>query len=150
MVDRSVEEYHWFDINMNRRHRGWNIDWNEDWNNNYWFDKNVEYIMTESGIKRTDRKYEEGDDNNGDENRNDRNDNDYRYKNKQDSVHHKAVKDSSKIKKVAMEFEPAAAADKIGLAIQKEKWEKVPSSNPAKETTNDNSISPVTIFTKMM
>ncbi|MEO5998668.1 MAG: PspC domain-containing protein [Chitinophagaceae bacterium] len=48
-VDRSVDQYNWFTINMNRR-RGWNIGWDERWDNAYYYNSNREYIMTPEGL----------------------------------------------------------------------------------------------------
>ncbi len=59
MIDGSVDRYDWFDVNFNRR-RGWNIDWDDRWDNSYSWEDNVQYIMTNDGLERTDRK----DDNN--------------------------------------------------------------------------------------
>lgn len=54
MIDESVNDYDWFNINFNRR-RGWNVDWDDRWDNSYSWEDNVPYIMTESGLKRTDK-----------------------------------------------------------------------------------------------
>lgn len=61
MIDRSVDRYDWFDINIDRR-RGWNIDWNDRWDNSYSWTNNEQYIMTNNGLEKTDRKYEKKDD----------------------------------------------------------------------------------------
>ncbi|MBX3240713.1 MAG: PspC domain-containing protein [Chitinophagaceae bacterium] len=58
MVDRGVNWYNWFNINVDRR-RGVNIDWDDKWDNSYSWKNNVSYIMTESGLERTDKKPEE-------------------------------------------------------------------------------------------
>lgn len=51
-LDRSIEDYDWFNINTNRR-RGFNVQWDNDWDDSYSWDSNVEYIMTRDGLKRT-------------------------------------------------------------------------------------------------
>jgi hypothetical protein len=80
VVDRNVDEYHWFNLNINRRHN-WEFD--DDWNNNYSWSSNVEYVMTENGLERTERTNQEyNQDNSGSKSRNQRG---YRYKNKTDS-----------------------------------------------------------------
>jgi len=56
-IDGSIDRYDWFDINFNRR-RGWNIEWNDRWDNSYSWEDNVQYIMTNTGLERTDRKEE--------------------------------------------------------------------------------------------
>lgn len=55
MIDESVNDYDWFNINFNRR-RNWNVDWKDRWDNSYSWDDNVQYIMTDSGLKRTDKR----------------------------------------------------------------------------------------------
>jgi phage shock protein PspC (stress-responsive transcriptional regulator) len=53
-LDKSIYAYEWFTVNFNRR-RGWNVDGdNDNWDDNYNWDANVEYIMTEKGLRRTD------------------------------------------------------------------------------------------------
>ncbi len=65
MVARSVEDYHWFNINPGRTHIRWDnrgSDWNNDWDddideaNTYSWSSNVEYLMTSTGLVRTDRR----------------------------------------------------------------------------------------------
>ena len=53
-LDRSINDYDWFSINLNSR-RGWNARWDDNWDRTYGWHDNVEYIMTESGLKRTDK-----------------------------------------------------------------------------------------------
>ncbi len=53
-LDRSIDNYEWFNVNLNRR-RGWNNDWEENWDRNYGWQSNVEYTMTPDGLERTDR-----------------------------------------------------------------------------------------------
>jgi phage shock protein PspC (stress-responsive transcriptional regulator) len=53
-VDRSIDDYHWFTVNVSRR-RGWNIEWDENWDHSYSWSNNVEYTMTpDNGLIRTD------------------------------------------------------------------------------------------------
>lgn len=66
LVNRSVEKYRWFNVNVNNRHIKWNNrnndDWtmdfedDADWNNSYQWMNNVEYVMTPDGLSRTDKK----------------------------------------------------------------------------------------------
>jgi len=52
-LDRSLEEFDWFNINANRR-RGFNVEWdNDDWGNSLGWTSNVEYVMTRDGLTRT-------------------------------------------------------------------------------------------------
>ncbi|MEJ7768120.1 MAG: PspC domain-containing protein [Chitinophagaceae bacterium] len=65
-VDRSVDSYNWFNINMNSR-RGWNIDWDERWDNSYYWNSNKEYIMTQEGLEETAREKRNRDEQNDNE-----------------------------------------------------------------------------------
>jgi len=56
-IDRSVEDFDWFNVNVNRR-RGFNVSWDNNWDDSYSWDNNVEYIMTRDGLKRTNEKTE--------------------------------------------------------------------------------------------
>ncbi len=65
LITRSVDDYHWFNINPGRRHIHWgdhNDSWSNDWDEDiddadtYPWSSNVEYLMTTSGLVRTDRK----------------------------------------------------------------------------------------------
>jgi hypothetical protein len=51
-IDRSVEDFDWFNVNMNRR-RGFNVSWDNNWDDSFSWDNNIEYIMTRDGLKRT-------------------------------------------------------------------------------------------------
>ena len=53
-IDRSIDNFEWFDVNSNRR-RGWNFDWEESWDHSYHWESNHEYIMTPTGLERVDR-----------------------------------------------------------------------------------------------
>jgi hypothetical protein len=53
-LDGSLDSYEWFNVNFNSR-RGWNASWDDNWERAYSWRNNVEYIMTENGLKRTDR-----------------------------------------------------------------------------------------------
>ncbi|HXB08718.1 MAG TPA: PspC domain-containing protein [Puia sp.] len=65
LVNSSVDDYHWFNIHPSRRHIRWDdgSDWNFDLdesiddNDSYPYSTNVEYIMTATGLTRTDRRY---------------------------------------------------------------------------------------------
>jgi phage shock protein PspC (stress-responsive transcriptional regulator) len=143
VVDRNIDDYHWFTINVNRRHRGWNIEWNDDWNDSYSWDSNVEYIMTENGLERTGNKTDENDDNNKSQNQ----DNDYRYKNKKDS--HKKGKDSLNAKPVSQETDPATINARPAFVAKKESA-KAPENISLNDSAGDNSFSAVTVLSKMM
>jgi len=65
-MDRHLYDYNWFTVNEDRRR--WNSRWEDNWDHTYGWDVNVEYVMTENGLKRTDRKYEEDSENGDDEN----------------------------------------------------------------------------------
>jgi phage shock protein PspC (stress-responsive transcriptional regulator) len=57
-LDRSLDGYDWFNVNFDSR-RGWNADWDDNWDNTYHWRNDVEYIMTETGLKRADNKPED-------------------------------------------------------------------------------------------
>jgi hypothetical protein len=142
-IDRSVEDYHWFSININRRHRGWNIDWNDQWDDAYSWSSNVDYIMTNDGIERADKKTSQSDEGD-DENKNQQSENKYRYKAKPDSVKHKKTQDTIKAKITAEIKEPVTVKDKEAFLTQK----KV--SGAKSPVDKDNLFSPFDILSKMM
>ena len=49
-----LHNYNWRGID-NYRGRGWDGDWNNDFNRNYYWESNVEYIMTPEKLERVDR-----------------------------------------------------------------------------------------------
>ncbi|MBC6492762.1 PspC domain-containing protein [Flavihumibacter stibioxidans] len=51
-LDRSLDDYEWFNVNTNRR-RGFNVSWDNNWDDSYHYESNVEYIMTREGLQRT-------------------------------------------------------------------------------------------------
>jgi phage shock protein PspC (stress-responsive transcriptional regulator) len=53
-LDRSLEDFEWFNVNVNRR-RGFNVSWDNDWDDSYSWDNNIEYIMTREGLKRANK-----------------------------------------------------------------------------------------------
>ncbi len=87
-MDRSIDWYQWFDVNVDRR--GVNIDIDEDFYNDYSWRHDVWYVMTESGLERMDGK----DRNSSDEDRtgndwnlnNEGDRNDYRYRRGNDTI----------------------------------------------------------------
>ncbi|HMH22082.1 MAG TPA: PspC domain-containing protein, partial [Puia sp.] len=78
-VNRNVGGYHWFNIDVNRRHFRWNSRWNDrqddfwngdsddNWGRSYSWSTNTEYIMTKDGLVRTDKKIRNSDDGDDDE-----------------------------------------------------------------------------------
>ncbi|RFM30266.1 PspC domain-containing protein [Deminuibacter soli] len=53
-LDGRIKDYKWFNIEFrNRRHKGWNVDWDDNWDNGYDWQENVEYVMTDNGLKAT-------------------------------------------------------------------------------------------------
>jgi phage shock protein PspC (stress-responsive transcriptional regulator) len=87
-LDRSIDWYQWFDVNVNMR--GVNIDIDEDFYNDYSWRHNVWYVMTDKGLERLDGK----DQNSWDEDesdieslpRNDENRSEYRYRKGNDTI----------------------------------------------------------------
>ena len=99
LINRSIEDYHWFNFNPNNRHIRWNDrhnDWRSDWdedideNDSYSWTGNVEYVMTPTGLVRTDHKSMSDEDrrrqdksDKDDDDDNNKNDDEDMYKNKQ-------------------------------------------------------------------
>jgi len=54
-MNANMDEYHWFTINRKWRNNGINIDFDDDEYRNDGWDSDVEYIMTEHGLERTDK-----------------------------------------------------------------------------------------------
>ena len=54
-MNSNLDEYHWFSINRKWRNNGFNIDFDDDEYRNDGWDSDVEYVMTEHGLERTDR-----------------------------------------------------------------------------------------------
>lgn len=129
LINNSVEDYHWFNIDPNNRHIRWNdrhgrtitSDWSDDDvndNESYSWNSDVEYVMTRTGLSRTDHNiYDEqrrlnrdkkrrnnDSDNDDDDDKNDEEDM-YKEKNKKpganDGYRYKSP-DSTNIKKTAM------------------------------------------------
>jgi phage shock protein PspC (stress-responsive transcriptional regulator) len=103
VLDKNIDDYHWFNIEVNRRHRGLNIDWDDNWDDSYSWSSNVEYIMTENGLKRTDKKSDGEDGDQNEEKIRPKKGGGYRYKNNKDSKEHK---DSMKAKDGEKTVEP--------------------------------------------
>ena len=57
-MDRNLDQYNWFEINMNRR-RNWNMEWDDRWDNAYYWNSNVEYMMTNDGLEDIEEKRRE-------------------------------------------------------------------------------------------
>lgn len=90
LVNRSIDHYHWFNINTHNRHIHWSSrddDWDINWDNDnddhesFSWDSDVEYTMTADGLRRTNWK------NTPENERKDRNDGDDQpeYKSKDDN-----------------------------------------------------------------
>jgi phage shock protein PspC (stress-responsive transcriptional regulator) len=131
-VSRNIEDYHWFTINPNNRHIRWNgrrDNWRSDWDediddeDSYSWTGNVEYIMTPTGLSRTDHKSMSKDDRRHKVDRDDDDDDDknndedlykekekkpgksndgYRYKNPESTPAKPVVPDSPNVKKTAI------------------------------------------------
>jgi phage shock protein PspC (stress-responsive transcriptional regulator) len=100
-IDRSVDDYQWFDINLNERRRGWNMDWNQ--NQDYSWSSGVMYVMTEDGLKSLDRNNRE----NEEDQPQTRSDNRYRYQAPADSGKSRPSGRPEKLKRQPAESKPA-------------------------------------------
>lgn len=119
-VDKSIDEFNWFTININRR-RGWNIrDYDESddyFEHSYGFSSNVEYVMTNDGLERTDNRRFDNDD----KKTLPKPDGGYRYKKHEDSSRERNKKDSARSKEPGSDKIPAAKVEKrIAKAVSTE------------------------------
>ncbi|MFI5123792.1 MAG: PspC domain-containing protein [Chitinophagales bacterium] len=83
-MDRSLDEFYWFDLNKNNWRNNWrnhrnDQDWNDEWDNgdnndSYSWSSGVDYIMTDHGLERTASLNTPGGNGNNDSNRPDRED----------------------------------------------------------------------------
>jgi hypothetical protein len=117
LVDPSVDDYHFFSINVNRRHQGWNVEWNDDWDGSLQWSSNVEYTMTSSGLERSGRSLERDGDKSGEK---PKTNDGYRYKGPADSSQEKSHHEKAKEKAAAAQAqeEPVAPAEKQKSSIQ--------------------------------
>jgi phage shock protein PspC (stress-responsive transcriptional regulator) len=51
-LDRSVNDYQWFNIETDYDH-DWDNNWDNEWQNSYGWSPDVEYIMTDKGLRST-------------------------------------------------------------------------------------------------
>ncbi len=56
-IDRNVDQYTSFNINMNRRGR--NMEWDDRWDNSFYWNSNKEYLMTPDGLQDTEEQEQE-------------------------------------------------------------------------------------------
>jgi len=146
IMNNSIEDYHWFNINVNRRHSHWDNEGDDYWSDYNPVASDVEYIMTDKGLERT-QKIKEG----SDEEDNDNTPHEgYRYKGKTDSLKHKKIKDTIKPKATASVINPANAESKKPFLLQKEEWKEISGNSSLKEPGNDSFYSPFNILSKMM
>lgn len=112
MLQNSVDNYHWFNVNINRRHTHWDNEGDDYWNDYNPLSSDVEYIMTDHGVERTQRFRDDSDD---EENRtNVRPKEGYRYRGTDSSLP-KKKKDSTKTKTKADEKLPAKEKEKVDV-----------------------------------
>ncbi|HEY2350114.1 MAG TPA: hypothetical protein VGH64_13930, partial [Puia sp.] len=71
LMKRNLDEYKWFTVNRKRwRNNGIDIEWNDSDNDeSYSWTSEVEYVMTENGLERTNKNYRD-ENNNEEQNRN--------------------------------------------------------------------------------
>ena len=82
MLDKSTDDYHWFNINVNRRHTHWSNEGDDYWSDYNPVSTDVEYIMTEKGLERTNKFRSDTDD----EEKAEKPREGYRYKGNSDSI----------------------------------------------------------------
>ncbi|MDP4212501.1 MAG: PspC domain-containing protein [Bacteroidota bacterium] len=67
-MDRSLEDFHWFDFNRNWRHHGVDFNWDDNFeNNNNSLESDVDYTMTDHGLERSSGSMRQEDPKNQDE-----------------------------------------------------------------------------------
>jgi phage shock protein PspC (stress-responsive transcriptional regulator) len=61
-MDKSLDDFHWFNINRNSRNQGFNFEWDNSWDNsdNSW-ESDVDYVMTDHGLERVEKLSAPGD-----------------------------------------------------------------------------------------
>jgi len=131
LVSSSVDDYHWFNIHPGRRHihwddgKDWNLELDEDIDDNdaYPFSTNVEYVMTSSGLNRTDRRsYNDEDRNSRTRHHKDQNDDEdddqpeYKSKSKSNDTNGGG---SYRYKSPAAPAAPAAPAKKDSVGVKR-------------------------------
>ncbi len=53
-LNKNLQDYKWIDIQLDDNHNeGWATDWSDNWQTDYHWRGNVEYIMTDNGLKPT-------------------------------------------------------------------------------------------------
>jgi phage shock protein PspC (stress-responsive transcriptional regulator) len=145
-IDKSVHDYNWFTININHRN-GFNIndyDESDDWGNAYGWRSNVEYIMTQDGLKRTDKRSEDDVDNEEDNNRVvPKPEKGYRYKSNTDSMKEKSKRDSIRQKN--------SSDPKMPAKLKKQEKETGPlaSNRSGKMDDSEQASSPVYLLTTL-
>ncbi|MFI5193638.1 MAG: PspC domain-containing protein [Chitinophagales bacterium] len=104
-MDRSLEDFHWFDFNRNMRDHGVDLDWDDNLgNNNNSLEHDVDYIMTEHGLERIPGSRTPDENRGGDEDQ--PNDQDKKENAPKDGYryHKKEVKKLTKVKAVTAEY----------------------------------------------
>ena len=100
LIARSVEDYHWFNVNPGRTHinfgshgRDWDNDWDEEVDdaNTYSWTSNVDYVMTSTGLVRSDRRTKY-DHRNNQQQKGDEDDDQQEYKDNKDDKDSKPAK----------------------------------------------------------
>ena len=142
-INNSIRSYNWFNINIGRRN-GWTIsdndEWNDEWNDKYGWEANTEYIMTSTGLERTDKKTDDGNNESQHKTITPKTDNGYRYKS-HDSINQKEQapkKDTSTQKKSAIETEKKA--EEKATAVRSEEA----------DDSNNKSSSPVSFLSMIL
>jgi phage shock protein PspC (stress-responsive transcriptional regulator) len=100
LITRSVEDYHWFNVNPGRTHinfgshgRDWDNDWDEEVDdaNTYSWTSNVDYVMTSTGLVRSDKRTKY-DHRNNQQQKGDEDDDQQEYKDNKDDKDSKPAK----------------------------------------------------------
>jgi hypothetical protein len=110
-IDKSIHNYGWFNINIRRN--GWTIsdndEWNNDWDERYGWEADTEYIMTATGLERTEKRYQNSGEENEPKKQTPKSDKGYRYK-RMDSVKMNSPKDTVPKKDAAAQLKSVKAS----------------------------------------
>lgn len=112
LIDRSVaRRLHWFHINFDSE--DWDNEWDNDWNNHESWSSNVEYIMTEKGLERTNKKSDE-------ENSDEENDKVEKYKKSREELERELERKQKEAEELKKELnKPAPVTDSTKYKYRK-------------------------------
>jgi phage shock protein PspC (stress-responsive transcriptional regulator) len=129
LITRSVEDYHWFNINPGHSHINWgdhgSNNWDNDWDediddaNTYSWSSNVDYTMTATGLVRSDRR-NKFDHHNSKQQKSDEDDDQPEYKDNRDDKDSKPARpDNGGYRYKGPGAEPKQRTDTVSPGVKK-------------------------------